>query len=69
MLPRTPFPLGNPLNISEFFFDSWNFAVPMNITRIFLVLWYSWKIDSVGDQNEHIMVSGCYCSLCMPAFF
>lgn len=60
ILSQIPFSLGNILNINDSFFDNWRFyyAYKYNQNIISGILE---NVDNVGDQNEHIMVSGCYC--------
>ena len=57
MLSRTPFSLGSILTIDGFFFDNWRFYCAYEYNQnIFSGILEN--VDSVGNQNEHIMVSG-----------
>lgn len=59
MLSEIPFSHENILNISKSFFDNWRFyyAYEYNQNIICGILE---NVDSIGSQNEYIMVSDCH---------
>lgn len=59
MLSKIPFSLGSILNINESFFDTWMFYYAYEYNPN-IIGGIPEDADSIGDQNEHIMVSDCY---------
>lgn len=59
MLSKIPISLGSTPNINESFFDNWRFYYAYEYNQN-IISGIPGNVDSGGNQNEHIMVSGCY---------